>query len=446
MLLPTPSPSLGSLNTVSAEDFRLYPSLSDWSSHLDPLDKQILDRYTKFFSTTYPTCKDASNPFLKVLIPLAMRHRTVLDAMLALSCVQSWENGQFTMRATMLRYRAKAIRGCSDLVKKVMSNPEAREDAFSQGQNTLIPVITPRTTEIVENDDIIPLLATSVLLMLYEKLHGEGKENGTSHLQLFAQLFPSQLFSNILDRLTQTSKTGYQTDAMLFLSNSFLYNDLVRSTSLRTTTLSTFYYERPSSPTISHRFYFPTIIARIGANDMLVSDADIIAWDGTLSWLPSLALQFSGQSEQTDLRLLLDSSLIYGPTFQKLEAFVCINTWSEEKLISELYRVAALVYRRQQQPDKSSSAMGSLPGWAMEILRLIPPSSPYGTALLWPIALVGPALTDLEHREYVFSRLQMLERQCKIKTYANIAEHLVNQWGCHDNGSHYKSQLAYLFG
>ncbi|XEV07523.1 hypothetical protein FSHL1_012810 [Fusarium sambucinum] len=435
-----------SLTTQPRDDFRLFPNLSEWSFSLDPLDKNLLDRYTKFFSTTYPTCKDDSNPFLKVLMPLAMRHRPVLDAMLALSCVQSWEKGQFTMDVPMLRYRAKAIRGCSDLVKSIMSNPQVREESLSQGNQNLIPAITTRTMEIIGDDGIIPLLATSVLLMLYEKLHGEGQENGTIHLQLFAQLFPSQLFRDILDTLAQNSEMSYRNDAMMFLSNSFLYNDIVRSTSLKTSTLSNFYHDKTSLPSMSHRFYFPAIIARISSNDMTITDSDIIAWDGALSWLPSLALQVSGQSEPTELQLLFDSSLIYDPLYGELGAYLSASNWSEEKLVSELYRVAALIYRRQHQPDTSPSGMGNLPGWAIEMLRLMPPGSPFETALLWPIALVGPELTDANHREYIFNRLQMLEQHCKIRTYANISEHLLKLWECHDNGSPCESHLVYLFG
>ncbi|KAF4947939.1 hypothetical protein FSARC_13858 [Fusarium sarcochroum] len=401
------------------DDSRLLPSLSDWSFDLDSLDWQLLDRYTRFFSTTYPTCKDASSPFLKVLIPLAMQSRPVLDAMLALSCVQSWEDGKFTMDVAMLRYRSKAIRGCSDLVKEIMENPQARQEALNQDGNSFIPTITSRTMEITGDDAIIPLLATSVLLMLYEKLHGEGRENGTIHLQLFAQLFPSQLFVEILDKVAQNSQASYPDDAMVFLSNSFLYNDLVRSTSLRTSTLSSFYLDRTRcSPLdqpkedLRNRFYFPTIIARISANDMSVTDCDINAWDGTLSWLPSLALQVPDKNKQTELLPLSDPMFLYDPFFQSLESFSSPSGWSQERLVSELYRVAAISYRRQRQLENSQLGLGNLSAWAIELLRLMPSGSQYETALLWPIALIGPEFTEETHREYIFSRLQELERHC----------------------------------
>lgn len=104
-------------------DVRLLNQISNWPSGLDPTDFQLLDRYVRLFSKTYPTCTDSTNPFLRVFVLLSTQSRPVLDAMLALSCVQSWEDGDFTMKIPMLRYRARAIRGCRDMLNNVMKLP-----------------------------------------------------------------------------------------------------------------------------------------------------------------------------------------------------------------------------------------------------------------------------------------------------------------------------------
>ncbi len=100
-----------------------FPRISAWPFSFSDLDRQLLDRYIQHFSKTYPTFTGPKNPFLRVLIPPSMQSRPVLDAMLALCCVQSWENGSFAMEAPMLKYRCKAIRGCMDLVTHIMGTP-----------------------------------------------------------------------------------------------------------------------------------------------------------------------------------------------------------------------------------------------------------------------------------------------------------------------------------
>lgn len=51
----------------------------------------LLDHYIQRFSRTYPTCSEPTNPFLSILLPLAMESSVVLDALLALSGTQSLE-------------------------------------------------------------------------------------------------------------------------------------------------------------------------------------------------------------------------------------------------------------------------------------------------------------------------------------------------------------------
>lgn len=84
--------------------------------------------------------------------------------------------------------------------------------------------------------------------MLYEKLSGGYDENGTAHLHVFARIFPASLFVTILGEIAHGAEMGTLNEAIFFQSNSFLYNDLVRSTSLRTSTLSDFYLSKRTEP------------------------------------------------------------------------------------------------------------------------------------------------------------------------------------------------------
>lgn len=438
-----------------ARDTRVPSQISDWPFELDTTDCQLLDRYVQLFSKTYPTCTGATNPFVRVFLPLSTRSRSVLDAMLALSCVQSWENGSFTVEVPMLRYRANAIRGCQDLVVKMMRT--------SNGQNELLwpsgtgdknhRANTMESLASLHDDTSTELLAVCVLLMLYEKLIGERRENGTAHLQVFARIFPARLFPTVLARLAHESEATPQDDAILFLSNLFLYNDLVRSTSFRTSTLSNVYLCDGSGSQLTppiedpkNRFYFPRIIMRIGGKDRSVTDAEISAWNGRLDWLPSFALQTLERDGKRGRLPTADHEMVYNALFKNLECFTYPHEWDETTIISELYRVAATVYRKQCHRDSPDRGMGNLPFWATSLLRLLPPGSRYDTALLWPVAIIAKELTQRSERGFVLHRLQLLEQRLKLKNYCVVREYLLEIWRKRDSGGSCEDVPATLFG
>ncbi len=297
-----------------------------------------------------------------------------------------------------------------------------------------------------------------------QKLSGESQENGTSHLRVLARLFPARLFLAISNGMPLDLETRNQNEAILFLSNLFLYNDLVRSTSLRTSTLSSFYLRetrvkpasaedddprrtpRHRSQESAGRFCFPNIIARIGSGDFSVTDADIAAWDGRLDWLPSFALQSQGEDQYYDRLPTADAARVYGVNFQDLETFTLASQWSEGKLVSELYRVAATVYRKQCRVDQDAKNMGNLPHWAIGLIRLLPTDSRYETALLWPAAIAAQELVSVQDREDVLARLLSLEQRFKMKNFRVVREHLLGTWGFRDTGISHAYMQPVLFG
>jgi hypothetical protein len=172
----------------------------------------------------------------------------------------------------MLKTREKALRGCRMLLMRLYGPA----DVGSQ--------LTKVDTTLSTSDDVIDLFASCMLLLLSEKLAGEGEENWSPHLSFIASLC-----SHTGSRVFPSRDEGSQ-----FLLSLFSYNDLVRSTSLQAPTMSDFYLRGTSSamqpgPTMS-RFTFPKLIARISAGDTTVTDADIAAWDGKMTWFPSFAL------------------------------------------------------------------------------------------------------------------------------------------------------------
>lgn len=195
-----------------------------------------------------------------------------------------------------------------------------------------------------------------------------------------------------------------------------------------------------------NRFFFPRVIARISANDDSVTDGDIAAWDGSLDWLSSFALRTPGQDENFERLPVADPDFVYDPMYADLAGFTYAGLWSETTLTSELYRVAAVVYRRQCQLHNSIAEIGNLTSWAITILRLLPPGSQYEKALIWPMAIVAKEFTLPHDREYTISRLEMLEQRYRLKHYYIMRKYLFRFWDNRDTGMVCEAMKVSLFG
>ncbi|KAI8713695.1 hypothetical protein NCS52_01214800 [Fusarium sp. LHS14.1] len=360
------------------------------------------------------------------------------------------------MERPMLFFRYKALRGCRELIESVINKSGVQKEIQSASTvDAAIQVVASRAATL-DDGDVIYLLATCVLMILYEKLSGEGQENATTHLRFFAQLFPNKLFLAIANGNPLDDSGRQWNEAMAFLSSLFLYNDLVRSTSLRTSTLSDFYI-RHGDP--GSRFEFPKIIARLGSGDHSVTDKEIAGWDGRLDWFPSFALDVPDTGESSGRLPVAEPAFVLNPYFRRLDDFSPSETWNEKGIVSELYRVAASVYRKQkfvdqwlsfgdspQELGENDSEMGNLPSWGVELLRLLSPVSPYNNTLLWPISIIAKELTDGTDREFVLTRVESLEKWFKMKHFSDVRECLVTSWKAKDEGIISAHKQPFLFG
>lgn len=385
---------------------------SCWPFEFQKTDSSLLDRYIGLFSRTYPAFSGPSNPFLTILLPLSMQCRSVLDSLLALAAVQTWSNGSFAMEADMLRLRQKALRGSRKLLI-----------SYSQGQ-----------------EDVLNVLATCVLLLLYEKLVGEGQNNWTPHLAFSARIIPSRFFPIVSKPPRKEACRFPRNETFRFLASLFFYNDLVRSTSMRTPTLSNFYHGHdPRFSQCDGQFYFPHLIARLSIGDLTVTEPNIATWDGRLEWIPSFALN---PPQSTS-----------GATNSCEPA-----EWDENDIVAELYRKAAFIYRRQcfQQYFSDDSGPGldsltyemtneDLAVCAIQLLEFLPQGSAFETSLLWPIGIIAPELTASHEaeRQHLLSKLQSLEERFQMRHYGKVAQYLTNLWS---TGRQIKEDEYILFG
>lgn len=407
-----------------------------------------------------------------------MQSRTVLDALLALSGVQSWDNGSFAYPNMMLKLRQRALRGCVELTTSLTDHEQPEDDVLAQA-STIDPTAQTMTTEvgITHKDNFMRLLASCVLFMLYEKLAGEGEKNGSPHLQFFARTVPNRLVLAIAaESAANTNSTDNPShDTFQFLSNLFLYNDLVQSTSLGTPTLSKFYlgetpldylggsYDRRQLGCRQSigRFYFPHLIARISTGDLCVTDADIAACDGRLDWFPSFALDPPEKRHLLERLPVSNKVLVLEPQFRQLGDFNRPSEWKEQGLISELYRVAETVYRKQyavrhqtavfdvisSEMDDQDGCMGNLPSWAAQLIDILPPGSLFENALLWPIGIAAKELmADHAEERTIMTKLESLERRFKMKNFYCVKQSLVKSWRMKDMGLAYEDNEAILCG
>ncbi|KAL3490410.1 fungal-specific transcription factor domain-containing protein [Aspergillus germanicus] len=380
--------------TVKSIELSLL-TLPVWPFELDATESFLLDHYIQRFSKTYPIFTGPESPFLTVILPLSTRSRVVLDSLLALSGVQTWQNGSFGMGEGMLKMRQKALRNCRMLLM-CLYRPA---DVDSQS--------TKLDTALSTSDDVINLFASCMLLLLYEKLAGEGEENWSPHLSFIASLCNHTGSRIFLSR----------DEAFQFLLSLFSYNDLVRATSLQAPTMSDFY------------------LRGTFAGDTTVMDADIGAWDGKMTWFPSFALV---STDEEDPRYVRSPSLSDGqyismdPSLYHIEQLLPIHELTDEKIVSRLYRIAAMVYKRQKSLDSlaASDDCSRMALWAVQLLRLLPAASDFETTLLWPIGIIARELTlaDETQRAYFIYRLEALEHHFHMKHFSCVKDFLLSLW------------------
>ena len=402
-----------------------------------------------------------------------MRNRAILDAVLALSGVQNWENGRFSMEIQMLNLRQQALKGCMNLVADVMSRSSVTSalPAPSNIDNAL-QLITDRSISL-SDDDILNLLTASNLLFLYELLTGESPGNGAPHLQLFARLFPIRLFSAVNEQNIAGAQQSHWNECLQFLSSLFLYNDLIRSTSFGTPILSGLdslsrgdiqCIQRISSGQDTGRFHFPNMIANISSGDTPVTDDDIASWDGRLDWFPSFALVPQEAREFHERLPTANAAFVFGPQYSRLESVLFpLSFGSDQGVISELYRVAATIYRKQWSlkqllntstgappfglmMDSQDTQMGNLPSWAIQLISLLPPGSMFENTLLWPVGIVARELIVERDREYIIFRLTLLEQRFAMKHFHVVKERLKRGWAMADQGIICTDEQPIIFG
>ncbi|ETN42333.1 uncharacterized protein HMPREF1541_01487 [Cyphellophora europaea CBS 101466] len=347
-----------------------------------------------------------------------MADSLVMDALLVLSSAQTTQTRDPLEEREVLRLRQRALVGVRTLLSENAAAPGSKA-SHSTGAITIHAIhhLAPRT--------VLTLLTTAVMFLLFDKISGET--TWKPHID-----FLGQLCEHFFHQFDPTAADG---QAFQFLYYIFLYNDLVRATSLRTPTVSTIHDASPSAPLRrTSRFYFRNLIARISSGDLSVSETDIEAWDGNMHWLPSYSLTATTPADD-----------IVEPT--------------ERASFTQLYKMAARIhlYERRSITLASQGAANAiepnisvflsnhsadppkiapLAAQAISLLHAIPAGSPFDNALLWPIGIAARHLDASQplERGAVLHRLQDLERRFGMRHFLRVREVLAEEWFVRDAG------------
>jgi hypothetical protein len=415
----------------------LYRQVSAYPRHLTHAEAALLDHYIQGFSRQYPTCSGPSNPFLSILLPLAMSSEVVLDSLLALSGAQ----GRWEAYTTQLELRQRALRGCrvlldntpyQDWTVRRITPRLGSEDAPAQPVDS-IPSQSPYF------EKLLYALASAVLFLLYDKVSAEP--TWRAHMR-----FIGHVFGSIQPTLLNYTSSTDTTKAIQFLHDIFVYNDIVQATSMADRPQSEFYLTFPVQtqattrpPTGHHpwvdrdgRYIFPNLIARLSLGDPSVTEKQILSCKDTTSWLPSYMFEAAASKKPEST----------------VEIWTGNNPPEEQDITSELYRVAAMLYRRQtfhrfRLLDSSmctgrvsdSDSSRQLAGRADALMNALPRGSNYESALLWPMGIFAKELTPAQDSERlnVLRRLQWLEKRFRMRHFTRVRQILSKHWTAHDS-------------
>jgi hypothetical protein len=387
------------------------PGLPAYPHQLEGTKLTLLGNYIQRFSRSYPTFAEPTNPFLSVLLPLAMQDSIVMDTLLVLSSAQTGRAVSPGDKREFLHLRQRALRGNRRLLAGIEAPSSSR---FPPSES-----ITLETVENLSESTVLMMLASAVMFLLYDKVSGET--TWKPHIDFIGRLCTS---------FAQRSHSSPETaEAFQFLYNIFLYNDLIRATSLMTSTSSEFYVNAGSTGP-SHilgedsRYYFPGLIARISNGDLTVTEADIAAWDGNMYWLPSFSISPS---------LSFDKSRLT----------------AEQKVLVELYKIAAVIYLHAKKArllttrvlwmdDSDDSAdLGAMASYAIDLVARLPAGSSLENAMLWPIGIIARQLTmsQVLERAAVLDRLHDLQLRFGMRHFQRVREMLMRDWAIKDAGS-----------
>lgn len=123
--------------------------------------------------------------------------------------------------------------------------------------------------------------------------------------------------------------------------------------------------------------------------------------------------------------------------------------WAEEsRLMSDIYRDAGKAFLLQRMrlswqaenspPYLEAQREGKIQLFVSRILRnlrMLPSSSRYENAILWPIGIIAAEISEAEDRAFVLSRIRTLEARFGMEVFRKFRMGFQDAWGATDDSS-----------
>lgn len=371
------------------------------------IQQRLFCHFTGVMSSLLAMSVKDSNPFNGVVIPLALRDRTVMDTVLCLagSHLAKLQQGGYNREVLVERSRLHeaAVQAQAHRIKTLKSLP-----------------LPPRDSYTVSDQEAI--VATSLLLCLYEICEGTGDDAWRFHLDMARQVITAvsreaDSPSTNGDRPTATdAQEPIITDINPFLLEFFLYHD-----SLATVTVPSLPITRPIQSTAD---ILPNDSYMVGVQDGL---SDFV------TRISTLRVQAVSSKNQPDGDVVSKAVLIWQDLARwKPKAAVSV----ERQLITEFYQWAlfiwlfSIVYPEGKADEKVQGTVKLVAD------RMCNIKSGEGgmSCLLFPLFVIGSAAIRNQDQEAIsaqFARLRAWSSLGNIDLTYSIVQQM---WQDHDLG------------
>lgn len=345
------------------------------------LHRRLLYHFTHVMSRVLTTFGDDSNPMNSIVIPLALADSTLMQILLSLACSHllklqpSGTSPELSGERNLLHQ--KALHAQTQRLYALKETAATGSQSPSQDQDAV--------------------LATSLLLCLYEICEGTGRDGWRLHLQMARELLS----------ITTTETMNP------FLLEFFLYHDS---------------FALVTVPSSARRINYPTSLSHQNPSLVGVQDG-LIEYVTRISSLRSEA----GSSLSPKYDIINKALEIWDDLFRwKPQVTLC----KDRDLIAHLYQWALFIWLFSiVYPDgKSDPKVQSAVEWMVDGLSEIKSGDGAMAVLLFPLFIVGSAAIRQEDRNAVAEHFKLVRAWSSLGNVDLTFELVKKMWQDHDAG------------
>ncbi|KAH8592745.1 fungal-specific transcription factor domain-containing protein [Bisporella sp. PMI_857] len=369
------------------------------------MHQRLFCHFTQVMSQVLTISVGDKNPMNGVIIPLALRDRTMMDMLLCLA-------SSHILRLHRGGADNKALHTEKSRLHQVAESSQLKR-IHTLGRADFQSATTERSLNRPPDKEVI--FATSLLLCLYEICEGTANNTWRTHLDTARQIITTDIDG--LHPLTPNSHTNnLTTEIDPFLIEYFLYHDSLAAVTDTSLPLTSF----QDNANLAH--HDPTMV---GVQDGL---SDFIFR------ISKLRAQTDAKSPYPDGNIVAKAVIIW----QDLKAWEpkdCLS--NERKLIAEHYKwslyiwLFSLIYPESKADPKIQEAVQRIAGEMCGIKF----GDSVMSCLLFPLFVIGSAAIRQEDRDIVSIQFQRLREWSSLGNIDLTFEVLKMLWEDHDSGA-----------